>query len=384
MRQGTLNYYGFTKETYKNCESFIRQSNRKNCLALTGWFLVVNLLYLVFASLNLFGTIQQHVFFYAAVSGITVLCVLPLIFLPDFCERHSTFVIYISIVIILLYCISVSVLQRYIPAIMFLLFLSLIGVTYTDVMHRMSFTLCFFSVLFVLSSFYFKTFSIAYYDTYNVLVVLVLAIGLHYIFQRMRLQQFVLFLKDAQIQRELEKKSSVDSLSALMTRDRFFSYYEVMEKAHHGEYLSLCLIDLDGFKEINDTFGHQMGDKVIQLTGKTILQTLAIPTLDEIPVAEWNPKLNVSFAGRLGGDEFIIVLVGKKNRAEARSVLETILHNLNTVQLESITGIQASLGVTEIKADDIDIDGAYKRADDALYQSKRAGKNKITFSECGE
>ena len=62
-------------------------------------------------------------------------------------------------------------------------------------------------------------------------------------------------------------------------------------------------------------------------------------------------------------------------------LLEKMLNDLNDVRFEALQGINASFGVTEIGSDDRDIDNAYKRADAALYESKRSGKNRITFDE---
>ena len=86
-----------------------------------------------------------------------------------------------------------------------------------------------------------------------------------------------------------------------------------------------------------------------------------------------------SFAGRLGGDEFIVLVRGVRNRDEVKQRLGDVLKKLNAVRFEGLDGIQASFGITELH-DGEDIDAAYARADEALYVSKRAGKNQIHFS----
>ena len=195
--------------------------------------------------------------------------------------------------------------------------------------------------IFLYTSFSYKTFSIAYHDTYNASIVLILAIGLHYTSQRTRIQQFILYQRDLQIQRELEVKSSFDSLTSLLNRGRFFSIAEEVLKQASQEYMVICLLDLDGFKEINDNLGHQMGDKAIQITGKTILDTLGIDLSEKWSFPEKAAKETISFAGRLGGDEFIALVRGKNGQDEVLPLLNKMLSALNSVQFEGLDGIHA-------------------------------------------
>ena len=123
-----------------------------------------------------------------------------------------------------------------------------------------------------------------------------------------------------------------------------------------------------------------MGDKVIQTVGKTIITSLDLNEDDREKISSWDLKAPHSLAGRLGGDEFIIFIRGMKSRTEVTDLMQKILNSLNAVKFDGINGIHASFGVTEICPSDTDIDNAYKRADEALYESKRAGKNQIHFS----
>jgi GGDEF domain-containing protein len=241
-----------------------------------------------------------------------------------------------------------------------------------------SFTIISVSV-FLLTSYQFKTFSIAYHDTYNGLVISTLAIALHYTFQRTRVSQFILYKRDLQIQKELEIKSSFDALTGLLNRGRFFSIVDIILRQKHT-YKALCLLDLDGFKQVNDNLGHQMGDKVIQTVGRTIIQTFNIPEAEKSNISSWNLTANFPIAGRLGGDEFIILLHTQSGKKEVVEVLQKVLDSLNAVRFDRLEGIHASFGVTEILPAETEIDNAYKRADEALYESKRAGKNQIHFS----
>ena len=83
------------------------------------------------------------------------------------------------------------------------------------------------------------------------------------------------------IQKELEVKSSFDTLTGLLNRGRFFSIADELLKLGDGSHFSIALFDLDEFKEINDSMGHQMGDKVIQIAGRTIIDATKMTALSQ-------------------------------------------------------------------------------------------------------
>ncbi len=152
---------------------------------------------------------------------------------------------------------------------------------------------------------------------------------------------------------------------------------EVLRR-ERNDYMAICLVDLDNFKQINDKLGHQMGDKAIQLAGQAIIEILEIDTKERWSFPERAVKEGMSFAGRLGGDEFIILMRGNKDLDEAIGKLKKLLDTLNAIHFEALEGLQASLGLAEIADNEKDIDNVYRIADDALYDSKRAGKNQVT------
>ena len=380
MTARSFNYYGYTKESYMECSEMIRTTNRKHTTILNTWFILINLLYLVFSYLNLFGVNQERIPFYAAYLLVGIIFELWLTVFSKSAEKHNYITVFSSIIGLLSYGILTSIFAPYMPATMFLVLLSLTALSYIGNMAIMI-SLSIVGVgIFLTTSYLYKTFSIAYNDTYNAVVVMTLVFGLHYTFQRTRVSQFILYQRDLQIQRELEIKSSFDALTTLLNRGRFFAITEEILRSKTNEYITLCILDLDEFKGINDNLGHQMGDKVIQTVGKTLIKQLGIESYISEMISSWDLKPKISIAGRLGGDEFILFIRGKKTQDEVRELLQNILDSLNKVQFDRLNGIHASLGVTEITSTDRDIDNAYKRADIALYESKRAGKNQIHFS----
>ncbi len=384
MEHKSFFYYGYDKETYIDCLDMIRLYNRKNAIIMNAWFFVVNLLYVVFSSFNLFGVTVEQTPFYATYTIISIIYALIMFFFQKETERNSTVFVYILMAGMYTYGVLKSIMHPYMPAIMYLTMYLLINLLFIGNVIRVYLLAIFSTLTFLYTSFLLKTFSIAYHDMYNVFMTMLLAGGLHYMFQRERLGQFVMYKKNLEIQRELEIKSSFDSLTDLLSRGRFFSIAEkVLLAMEKDEYVAVCILDLDGFKQINDKLGHQMGDKVIQTTGKIIVDVVDEKKLfkTERMTSLWDLKMPYSIAGRLGGDEFIILMRGKKSKDEVSPLLQNMLDRLNSVRFDSFDGIHASFGVTQIIDGETDMDGAYSRADSALYESKREGKNRIKFYE---
>ena len=222
MTVNRFNYYGYDRDTYYDCVDLIHTTNRKLMLILNSWFLLVNLLYLVFSGLNLFGVTQERIPFYTIYVVLAIVYDLIVLLFSAFVEKYNTLMVYVNIAIMLSYGILTSMAQPYMPATMFLVLLTIFSLSYIGKMYQMLFLSIVSCSIFLLTSFLYKTFSIAYHDMYNVCIVLILAIGLHYTFQRTRMQQFILYQRDLQIQRELEVKSSFDALTSLLNRGRFF------------------------------------------------------------------------------------------------------------------------------------------------------------------
>lgn len=123
---------------------------------------------------------------------------------------------------------------------------------------------------------------------------------------------------------------------------------------------SIMLFDIDNFKEVNDTYGHSVGDDVLK----------DITRLVKSEIRESD------FLYRVGGEEFV-VLFPQTSLQSAKKVAEKIRkiiqNNLNTIENRTIT---VSIGVCEVEADDIG-DSLYKKVDQLLYKSKKSGKNRV-------
>lgn len=130
-----------------------------------------------------------------------------------------------------------------------------------------------------------------------------------------------------------------------------------------GTCFALCYLDLDGFKQVNDRFGHQIGDQ--------ILVDVANRLTDSVRAADT--------VARLGGDEFVVLLSGLADDEECRTALERLLQTVSapySVGKGDQAGISTSIGVTLFPNDSADSDTLIRHADHAMYIAKQAGKNR--------
>ncbi len=161
---------------------------------------------------------------------------------------------------------------------------------------------------------------------------------------------------------KIEKLSKTDELTGLPNRRHFMDYLEKMisQARRHSNPLSLAMIDLDKFKDINDTYGHNAGDDVLSALGALLKEETRKEDL----------------AGRIGGEEFCLILT-QTDTEKAYNFAERIRKKINQLEIDSVsTEISASLGVSSMKNGD-DSEALLKRADAALYKAKEGGRNKV-------
>jgi diguanylate cyclase (GGDEF)-like protein len=158
-----------------------------------------------------------------------------------------------------------------------------------------------------------------------------------------------------------------DSLTGLYVR-RYFMV-KLQEEIHradrYGKILSVIMVDLDRFKHINDTYGHDAGDRAL----KGISQFLQKNIRDVDTIA------------RYGGEEFVMLIPDADKEAAFR-LAERLREELARINLGNLPPITASLGIATYPADGTDMDDLIKKADAAMYDAKKAGRNKsVKFSE---
>lgn len=171
---------------------------------------------------------------------------------------------------------------------------------------------------------------------------------------------------------QLAQMAATDPLTQLYNRRHFSSVVEQLfaEAQRFETDLSCLMIDLDGYKQFNDTFGHQMGDQLLVVVGKGIKANLR----------------QMDIAARYGGDEFVLLLP-RAGEEEAAVVAERIRQEFakaSAALMQREAGVTMSVGIGSIKLGrPAHADGLIALADAALYRAKAAGRNQIACAGAG-
>jgi diguanylate cyclase (GGDEF)-like protein len=176
---------------------------------------------------------------------------------------------------------------------------------------------------------------------------------------RARLHTHLSIKKQADLLRRL---SNLDSLTSVANRRHFFELAEreFSRIRRYNREMSIIMLDIDNFKNINDSNGHATGDKVI--IALVQLASTKLRHLDAI--------------GRLGGEEFAI-LMPETAIKEAMIVAERLRKSIETEMSSDVPSITISMGVSSVIAEDKSFETALARADAALYQAKNEGRNTV-------
>ena len=166
---------------------------------------------------------------------------------------------------------------------------------------------------------------------------------------------------------KFEQLALYDNVTNLANRTLFLiELKNEMDRAlRNNSKIALLFIDLDGFKAVNDTYGHQVGDELLQYVANTFSASVR----------------NSDMVARIGGDEFIIILPNIKDYDKAVKVASNLINkisqpiNINNNDIK----IGASIGVSIYPDHTRDTDTLIKLADNMMYESKNAGKNRVTL-----
>ncbi len=162
---------------------------------------------------------------------------------------------------------------------------------------------------------------------------------------------------------QLANAAMTDALTGIANRRHFLAALEreAYLSKRHGYALSIAFLDVDKFKDINDTHGHSGGDKVLQRLAAFATAQCRAGDL----VARW------------GGDEFVILLPHTDENG-ARAIAERLLGAIRSARFAAPNlRFTSSIGIASRHSDDTSINALIKRADSAMYQAKRMGSNRI-------
>jgi diguanylate cyclase (GGDEF)-like protein len=167
----------------------------------------------------------------------------------------------------------------------------------------------------------------------------------------------------AQLMDLLKKQAATDALTGLPNRREFLDFVE--KALSTDEMLSVFILDIDSFKKINDSYGHDIGDEVLRVLADV---GMSIPHESKL-FARW------------GGEEFVAALPGGDARL-AHLIADTLRQRFEQQEFEHAWRVKAipftvSIGVATREAGERDVDSLMRRADRALYQAKESGRNRV-------
>ncbi len=167
------------------------------------------------------------------------------------------------------------------------------------------------------------------------------------------------------LEENLRRLATVDQLTGIYNRYSFekFLEKEIERAERYGENFALIMFDIDNFKQINDIYGHQVGDKVLK---------------EVVDVVKNHIRKSDIFA-RWGGEEFMI-LVPIKDKSDAYKIAEKIRKKIEKFKFDKVGRLTVSLGISFYKNGD-SMKSIIRRADTALYEAKKTGKNRTVVAD---
>jgi|Deesub1362A_J573_1020465.scaffolds.fasta_scaffold02376_9 diguanylate cyclase (GGDEF)-like protein len=178
------------------------------------------------------------------------------------------------------------------------------------------------------------------------------------------------------VEERLRRMASTDALTGAFNRRYFLRHaeQEVRRALRHGRSLTLMVLDLDRFKEVNDTHGHDVGDRALRRVAEACRQVMRRHDL----------------LARMGGEEFVILLPettlsGGQTLAERlRRVIGDISVGGEVGEERGPSRLSVSIGLSQLQPPDDDLNRLLKRADRALYQAKAQGRNQVVAREAAD
>lgn len=242
-------------------------------------------------------------------------------------------------------------------SVMFMVLLFSLPIIFIDKSRRLYANLAILGLLNSIFTFIFKDKPAAQTDIFYTWIFYILSVIPCFFLTKIRVREF--FLRQI-----IENERDTDQLTGLLNKTAFKR--EVVKSLKNEPKGILIMLDLDKFKEVNDNYGHMVGDYVLKRTASCIQSVFR----------------SNDIMGRFGGDEFVVFMVGADKKEIAEQRCQLLLDKLNKTPVrESSSGepadmILASIGFARFEGDSFD--SLFKKADKALYNSKNSGRNRFS------
>lgn len=178
---------------------------------------------------------------------------------------------------------------------------------------------------------------------------------------------------------QVRRHALFDDLTGLARREFFVQQVNaaVAHAIRHDETMAVMFMDLDGFKKVNDTLGHEAGDRLL----KEVAHRMRTILRDEDTISRAGADVEDNRIARLGGDEFTVLLTGLNEAAEAESIAGRLMSAISAPYRigGSEARVTTSIGIAICPADGSSSEQLLKNADTAMYAAKKRGKNACVF-----
>ena len=350
-------YCGIEKDEYNAVKKDAYVSNYKI------WRLLHVLMVSAFAFLYLSSLVNDllesnKLFYLIALAYSVIASVLFLVMKKD--SLIAQLLIYLSISLMFVFACLITQNKPEIPATTFIALLLIAPMFMIDKPFFMTFELIAASSVFLVWMYNVKPYEIWEMDMINVIIFTIVGIVLNIIANSIRIKEFVLTRK-INIQKDTDELTGLKNKGALTREIKNVLADDTIDKG------ILFVMDVDHFKQINDTYGHDVGDNVIVQLGRLLGRKL----------------VDGEIAGRFGGDEFIIFIKNTDDPEVACSVARTIIDSASeSIKLPvSDQIVSVSIGIAIYRGLENSYSEIFKKADTALYRSKADTVHKYNFYE---
>lgn len=356
-----LRLYGISLEDYNACKGMIEQSNRITARYISVCGLVLLFIFNIIAWSTDFLAPFQFLY-----TGAFLGLLLTLLLLQK-SHLSATLIVYVQMLIIYAFSTGLALAVPEERGTVSLIVIPLLSAVMIDRLERLAVVNLLFTAAYCCLVMAYKAKRLIGYEAFSILVAFVLSLLFHDAIQSGMIRRMLTEAKNKElIERlrlagdDLRTKAETDMMTGLYNRSALIERVQTALMRMQSGVSALCILDIDNFKEVNDTYGHQRGDEI--LTGIAHMMKNAFQLTDMV--------------GRLGGDEFMVYLSGFEEQKQLLQRMEDF-HRSLAVSAENSQPISTSIGVAIITDHTIGFDELYKQADAALYEAKRAGKNRI-------
>ena len=355
IRRNYFFYSGIEKEEYEAVKKDAYVSN----------YLVWRILHLVmvaaFAFLYLSSLVNDllesnKTFYLFGLAYSVFVCCLFLILKKD--SLWAQLIIYLSISLMFVFACLITQNKPEIPATTFIVLLLIAPMFMIDKPFFMTFELSAVSAVFLIWMYKVKPYEIWEMDMINVVIFTIVGIILNIIANSIRIKEFVLT-------RKINIQKDTDELTGLMNKGALTREINAFLEDGTKNKGIMFLMDVDHFKSINDTLGHDVGDKVIEELGKLLGKMFS----------------NGEIAGRFGGDEFIVFIKDSDDPEAAAKAAESIVREAyEKISLpDKERKVSVSIGIAIYNGIEKNYSEIFKKADIAMYRAKADAENRFCY-----